>query len=303
MILRSLLWVCGVRESLNGLNGNFFTRGLPRRLALNQVPCSVFFPQSSGYCPSAAQKSGGDTQGPCSLLLSGNQTSIFHRSDIPHRQKAREGAPRVLSPCCPSGLFLMAPPPSPRDLPRRPSREPSAAGGDPGSGSPRSPARRRGSAHGHRRGAWGAGRAGAWAGLRRGGRVGGGPSAAESPPPPAGPQPRPSPSLRPVRLVRRRRRRGDRRRRGTRGGAAGRAGRADGRWQRGQRRGPLRVAAVRALPPILLQRRECDGRAPRVRSVACVPGPGAGPSGAVSVRATVGEGADAFQKPFLSVST
>lgn len=25
-------------------------------------------------------------------------------------------------------------------------------------------------------------------------------------------------------------------------------GRADGRWQRGQRRGPLRVAAVRALP-------------------------------------------------------
>lgn len=60
-------------------------------------------------------------------------------------------------------------------------------------------------------------------GLRGGGRGVGGSSLLESPPPPAGPQPRPGPSLRPVLLVRRRRRRGDRLRRGQ--------GRADGRWQ------------------------------------------------------------------------
>lgn len=48
-------------------------------------------------------------------------------------------------------------------------------------------------------------------------------------------------------------------------GAAPRAGPGGRALAAGVARRAPPVAAVRALPPILLQRRECDGRAPRVR--------------------------------------
>lgn len=101
--------------------------------------------------------------------------------------------------------------------------------------------------------------------MRRG-RGWGGPSAPESPPPAVGPQPRPGPSLRPVRRVRRRRRRGDRRRRGTWGGAAGRDGRT-GAGSGGSAAGRSEWLQSGPCPPILLPRRKCAARAPRVRLV------------------------------------
>lgn len=124
----------------------------------------------------------------------------------------------------------------------------------------------------------------------------------EPPPPPAGPQPRPGPSLRPVRRVRRRRRRGDRRRRGTWGGAAGRAGRT-GASGGGSAAGPSERPQSGPWPSHPARRGECNGRPPGVRLYPCLPGPGLGPSSSMSVRVSVGGGTDAFQKLCLSLST
>lgn len=79
-------------------------------------------------------------------------------------------------------------------------------------------------------------------------------------------------------------------------------GRADGRWQRGQRHGPLGATAVQtlALPSCSAAVSGTGGPQECVRIPVC---PAPGPSVGVSVRVSVGGGADAFQKPCLSLST
>lgn len=81
-------------------------------------------------------------------------------------------------------------------------------------------------------------------------------------------------------------------------------GRADGRWQQGQRRGLLGVAAVRVLAlPSCLAAVSATGGPQGCVCVPVCPGPGLDRSGDVSVRVAVGGGIDAFQKLCLSLST
>ena len=80
--------------------------------------------------------------------------------------------------------------------------------------------------------------------------------------------------------------------------------RADGRWQQRQRRGPFGVAAVRVLAlPSCLAAVSAKGGPQGCVCIPVCPGPGPGASGGVSVRVSVGEGIDAFQKLCLSLST
>lgn len=275
---------CG-RESLDGPNHNFLARGLLRESQATRAAESsplIFLPfqplfQRSGYClstlePFAAQTSAPRYRRSPSSLLFRHHTSIFRRSPPESREghlqeAARTGSqsPKSLLSSLPfidgsSSLSLRL---NYGALPWRRREQKQLAGiGDLGSGilDPGSGIRDpesglpalwpagggssswslRGVAAGS--GAGGAGRRG----LRSGGRSVGGSSVLEPPHPPASPQPRPDPSLRPVRrgpAAAPARGQAEARDVGRRRGQ----GRADRRWQRGQRRRPLGVAAVRVL--------------------------------------------------------